>query len=840
MNNRIIITILSILLISTQVYADEPDYNLYIEANRQGNIQQALIHIERAYNRDRSNTTYTYNYGLMLNRNSRHNDAIRILSILPGDYNSAIVKWYLADSFQKLERTAEAVQVLTEAINNVPDTDNNKGFLYNKLFEILKNTLDTDRMAEYLDEIDRYYSGKPPEGLNTIEYYISSAFSLKAEEAAKQNNPNSFNLLQTAVLYYQRDVGTYNQHIHLYKTGQIYQTAGNFSEAIRHLLIVPQENYPLIRGYYLAESYKQTAKYNEALSTVISLYGTTEQTPYWWGYLYSVLFQSVVQKNSLTELLQHNSRYYQYQNTNNQDINHYTNYTICNYLIKQFENKISVNDNSAVDLYRIIKEYSNTNMGNYASYINLTNIDFLYSAYNYYRTNSNLLNNAYRHKILVIVLKELEAQWTDKEGTVHNNHNISDPSRINFYETGLSIMNMAYFYLTKGAVSIEYEFLETDSVIRKIKYSLWEGRGGAEAIDVYSPDLQTATPHLGQILYNNRNIYDTFIFVTPSEETPIAGTGGMSNLEYVPFLLYGTKRGAIMMGSTIMQSYMGLIHEFFHNIEGAYYEIHPFVSHIYRDSYRSLWPGWYKGEGELYYYEQVFNRIILPAGIDRLKFRQTTDEIQPETFNHQSEELRNFSLNQLELYSSKKTEAFVNYNNRDYNNALRLFIQAHNNYPNDPVVSEMIGYIYYLQNNFTDAYRYYKISSEILDDRDTIYMTGFLSEKLNRIDEAIACYNRTYELYNDHTALYNVGRLYYSRRDYQNAAQTFQKYLEEFTGAEYDIYALNLASWITIYQFKQYQLGIELIDQYINRVNQNEIKNDIRRYREAAVSLGQL
>ena len=112
-----------------------------------------------------------------------------------------------------------------------------------------------------------------------------------------------------------------------------------------------------------------------------------------------------------------------------------------------------------------------------------------------------------------------------------------------------------------------------------------------ESIATYSPVIETISPHPGNIFFKNINKYDSFVIVYPSKGITKICTGGLSHFMFVPYIMNSkNRRGLITLASESVSYPITFVHEFFHNIEGAYFKKFPFISHVYKDSYKKHWP----------------------------------------------------------------------------------------------------------------------------------------------------------------------------------------------------------------------------------------------------------
>ena len=286
-------------------------------------------------------------------------------------------------------------------------------------------------------------------------------------------------------------------------------------------------------------------------------------------------------------------------------------------------------------------------------------------------------------------------------------------------------------------------------------------------------------------------------FITCGREY-VSGTGGKSGLNFIPYVLTGKYSGNIMMGSGIMSSHRALLHEFFHNVESAYRENYNFIAHTYKEPYKKIWPKWYRGEGELFYYKYAFDNIISKDNFALLRFRDIVDDTDKSVFLTKNEYFIKHTIDDLKKADRYKNQAWDYYKENKFDKSLESFLLSYEFYKYDERVNEMIGWHYFKKEDFKPALRFYLESLGLSEKQNIASMVAYLFEKNGNIEEAISHYKSVYEKYGVANDLYNLSRLIYSTEDYGGAVKYFSEYLEKFNQEDFAIYSLNLLSWILV------------------------------------------
>jgi hypothetical protein len=308
-------------------------------------------------------------------------------------------------------------------------------------------------------------------------------------------------------------------------------------------------------------------------------------------------------------------------------------------LMKLFQETAFENiDNLDVAIYYAKKaaKLANEGLGKYNDYIAMglttADVSIMYNVLTYWKKNyQKNKNKAYNFKILILVYPKTRAKTTykaGKTGFINQNINKVDLESME-HRARFEYMRMFYFYLSKGKLLLSYDYKWTKSTMRELKYYNFETE--QEQIDSILPVPETATPDVGGIYFKTINDYDGYITLYPGTIEGYAGNSGWHFYPpFVPGYLNSTVRRA-NINLTLKQKEPGvLIHEFFHFVESIY-DVKPF--HVMWAHYKTVWPSWYKGEGEWYYYSKIFKRVVLPKGISNLFLRKEKDTTSLENYN---------------------------------------------------------------------------------------------------------------------------------------------------------------------------------------------------------------
>lgn len=822
-----ILLLIFYLVLNFNLFGNISYYNTAVEYYNKKDYKNALIYIEKAYNLEPEKDTVKYMYGVILFVNDKYIESINILKLIPIEYNTFYVQSYIVNSYRKLNNYDKVVETIMNAIPYIQNSDENKRYFYNQIFEIWKDQKKYILIKEYLKnnekDIYTYYSDKNSEWLDWIEFLITASFLDYAITLAENDNPESLDYLKLAIHYYSKDLGKYNQNILLESVGLAYHKKKLYEKAIEALKIVPDSDNRFLRANYLADSFRKINKKEEAVNVILNVIKQEEMKPYWKYYLYSMLFEMLRDLDRETTILEIENDYFLYQKNSKHDAFPYINYILLNYFFKKFEKYGIEEDYKKVDyFYKLGFKYYETDLKDNKKNINKNEIDIIYKAFHFYKDNKFKVDKAYKHKFLVLILKELNSSWNDLNGNKKYIHNYHQDQFIMDYDMSFKISQRLIYYFTKGEIFIEYDFHKVNSVVTEISHNKWERKN--EISQVYQPVLETSQPYnIGEILFKNRNNYDTICYITPSQNTPIEAIGGLIPLKYVPYIMYGVNRGMISTGSELMFTYKTIIHEFFHIVEGLYNKDYKLISHVYLDVNKNYWPSWYNGEGELIYYKYIFENVISKDNYKKLHIRDTIDNSDEKLFDKKREIFNKYKIEDLKKADEFKNQAW-NYNSeKNDDKALEYFLKSYNIVKENEEVIEAIGYYYYKKEMYDIALSYYLETFSINEKGNIVAMIGFLYERVGNTNEAIKYYKISYEKFNNYNDLYLVGSLYTKVKDYDNAYYYLEEYLKKFNDKEMAIHALDVISWILINEKKDYVKTIEIVSKYFDTVKDNKL-----------------
>ncbi len=129
-------------------------------------------------------------------------------------------------------------------------------------------------------------------------------------------------------------------------------------------------------------------------------------------------------------------------------------------------------------------------------------------------------------------------------------------------------------------------------------------------------------------------------------------------------------RCTILMGSSVLGDYLGLIHEFFHIVEANYRSEHKLIQHVFREPYKKMWPDWYNGEGELFYYDFVFKNLIAKTGFERLDFKKNQDTTPAESVKILTESIKGVEASHLREIAAYKNQGSIFFRDKLYDKAM--------------------------------------------------------------------------------------------------------------------------------------------------------------------------
>lgn len=257
---------------------------------------------------------------------------------------------------------------------------------------------------------------------------------------------------------------------------------------------------------------------------------------------------------------------------------------------------------------------------------------------NYWAKNQHNKNKAKKFKFLVLIYPEVDVtvRWP-KKGKVRLKDKYS-PRQLKALlykiKRTAEFTKRLYYYYSYGKLLMTFDFKVLKTKINHIKTSFFRSDYHNRKLRLsYDPILETAAPTPGKVYYETINKYDGYIniFAFPFINAT-ASSGGLRNIMLVPKKLYSrVRRFFVILAARYYQDKLDFwFHEIFHGIQSIY-GLYP--AHGFMRAYKSRWPSWYKGQGEFYYFQELFRRKVIPRGIERMILRTNKCRVSKELFN---------------------------------------------------------------------------------------------------------------------------------------------------------------------------------------------------------------
>lgn len=264
-------------------------------------------------------------------------------------------------------------------------------------------------------------------------------------------------------------------------------------------------------------------------------------------------------------------------------------------------------NNKIDDAEKVFKEFINTtpiNKFNYEKEYSLN--DFQH--YKDSLTPKNIINNnPIKYVITVIWINEINTKYINSNGEEVIIRGVFNEN-INDYNNSLMLFSkvIEMFFKNNIKIEIKKEFLP-DTIIKEVKTIKYRNSNQI-SLTISPSKIEPYPKYISKYL----DYTDVFILVLPTEQKGLSSAGlvsySYSNKSY--------KKGTIVISKNRLLIPQTLIHEFIHVIEQKF-KIPE--KHFYEDFYKEKWPKWYKGEGQLTYYKNFIEKIILKQNIGILK-----------------------------------------------------------------------------------------------------------------------------------------------------------------------------------------------------------------------------
>jgi tetratricopeptide (TPR) repeat protein len=825
-----------LLFIST---AFAGNYEEFVKAWGEKNYPKALQFIEKAYAEKPGDMKNVYWYAMALYQNQQYQETAVVLKKLPQDYDPLKVNWYIGDCLLKTGQLKESVSYFLNALS-APDNDKKfKQSVYVSLIDSYIKVSNTQGLSALSGDYSIYIKANPEINAAYMNYRFASYFQGIAihygtngnlQNAAEWNKKSAqianygmgkyskyfdpfgyaygfvkAKQFQTAYDLFQKasvtnpglkylwnynetliNLGYTNRAIELLKTGlKTYQKSDNDAQWLT----------PLYANFMVSCAYTKNVKdYEEMENTIFSFYASKPNPYFYWG------------KFAIARM---------YLNLGFQ-------YTGTKDAVKWLKKSISIAE-SGLDKFQ----------GLYR----LQDVKVLLDAEQFWQQYSTgKLPGAYKMKFLFWVWGESSGKWTDGDGNTKTVNKKFNPGDTNEILMNFKVFRTVYFYFTGGEVLPEMELvLLTNCAVgfsQITNNTKLKGADGKPIIEMHAwrPVDGTNLQYPWKLLATNINNYDVFVSIFPFDI--FCGFAVYGQLQIVPLIKSGAYRGGFVMTDEAVSQPWTMIHEFFHNIESIYREpVKAKVDlsiHIYKDSFKKYWPAWYKGQGELFYYNYIFKNYLKDKGYQLLHLKETLDTTPLEKYEQYWGYFKKSNFPVMWEAFSLKTKGIGLYVSGDIQKARQFLEKSFLLFPYFYDNIDMLGKIYYKDKVYDKALKYLLIELELGETNQSILtMTAFCYEQTGELDKALDMQLLAYQDFGKKTVnLYFAAKLLYTMSKYTESAGYLEKLVSEHLYADYWQNAVNLLANIYTYKLIDYKKVMKLFDSYYKDIKLDYLIKD--------------
>jgi len=802
-------------------------YSQFIKYNKAKNKRLALKYIRLAHLQKPNNKTYGYWYGIVLNNAKKYRQAITIFKKLGTDYKPLQINWYIGQAYKNRGDFAQATVYLKKALEHPDTKDCWKRYAYNSLIDVLIKVKKADDLLRWEEEILKYYKPLAADKSKWVKYKMCRFYLEQAIELAKLKK------IKRSTFFYSKckqmlalGIGNLRKYIYLYKYALVFSRQKKYLKAAKLLENLPDYKKSQAIYWYLYQAYSKAKMDQKAIASLRKGLSTKKKKKSWNQFFYSRLLQLLTKTENVAGVIALEKKALGYLHSTGAKSAFWYSYLVAKfYRDKGYEMMAKDRADEADDFFRRALSRYHQGLGKHKKYFNSQKIVFIRKVNRFWQDKRHLADQAYQHKFLFIVLQHIDAFWKDKNGKKHHTKYSIKDSVKESYKPAYSQFKKIIYYLTKGQIHLRFKTVIHPGTVRNIRYSLWKSAKGAngksaQEIDIYAPVIETMTPDPGEIFYKQRNNFDSFVTVFPSKGITGVCTGGMTRLSYVPLLKSSRHlRGKINMASTTMggNSARTLVHEFFHNIEGAYRKWNKFPAHVYQKAFRRYWPVWYQGQGELQYYKKFFEKIVFPNNINRLYFRDKKEKLTQKEYQQKRNQFSNYSIKNLKKAKKLYQKGWkLFWKTKQYNQAIAVFKKSLTLFPDDDSTHELLGHGLYKTKQFKLSLIHYRRAIALdKPTRQRLEMIATLLRETKKISQAAAAYKSLYEQHPTHPVyLYYLARCYKKGNQFRKAVACYNRYLHNHIDQNWAQYALNNSASILISKFKDYKQTRQLISTY--------------------------
>lgn len=701
------LTLLAVLLLlpGADLRAKSVDLRGFHRLLRTKNYPQAVRVIAPLSQADPGNGRLGFWYGYALYRTGSYALTVQVMDRPPVHaYNPLSTVYYAAQAYFHLGRNRAAVELLQRGLR-LPE-GRRKGYRYH-FYSLLLKIHEKNRAWTQLAETLRRYSGYLQGGGAVHSGYpgysgVRALLRGSTEQAKAGRAEAALQLLQQAVPFFGLEMKKYRRYFRPEMPAWAFYNKKQYADVLRAVELIPEQYRSAAAEMLRVRAAYRGGRTEQALvlwRSVLHRYG--QRLPYgeWW-----YAFYMLGNLGRHRELLALEGPVRSVHQRAAKKLPDYIRFRLAHSRLRLVPELVMRGEDwAALRAVREALQLYRRGLGKNTGAVNLSQTVFLEKALAYWTANRKTARPEWTHRFLVVVYSDLDAGFTGFDGRKKQVRDHLPASGMDDYRACLETVRRVFFYMSRGRLDLSFEYKYFPTTVRRVKAVTAGLR--TKAIDgrpksdkgYFHPDRSFYDPHPGQYLFGQRNRYDSFIHVFPSRGLTSTSTGGRGRLQFVPGALSGrVLRGQLTIAGSSFRSYSFrlLVHEFFHTVEGSFRFVYKTPVHIYRPRFRRWWPAWYRGEGELQYYDGVFQRYFNPAGFRVLNFSSRRDPLTDGDLQTALRLSASVPLEQRLQAEALAADAGRRYALRDYRGALQLYRRSWQLYPGSLSVCRRMAWLY--------------------------------------------------------------------------------------------------------------------------------------------------
>ncbi|OHD56337.1 MAG: hypothetical protein A2Y33_12075 [Spirochaetes bacterium GWF1_51_8] len=842
---------LLIILFTVSSFVFAGNYDDFVKAWAANDYSKALLYIEKAYAEKPGDQKITYWYAMALYRNKKYDETITVLKKLPPAYDPLIVNWYIGDCLRKTGKTQESAGYLVLALSAPDNTKKFKQSVFGSLIDTyikISNTQGLDGLSgDYL----AYIEANPEINAGYMNYRFASYFQGVAvqygtngkKEAGVEWNKKSAQFAGYGMGDYAKYYDPFGYAYGFVKAKMYSDAYGIFTGA---QTAIPSLKY-LWNYTEVLKNLGLTNKGIALLKTGLKNYTKSENDAIWLKSLYrSLILLCAFEKDTQTyELFEKEIADFFAKNPS-------PDYAGAKYAAASMYMKLGFEKTGTKDaqVYLAKSIAAGKGLDQFKDALRPQDIRIVLDAEKFWAQNAaSMVKSAYRMKFLYWVWGESSGVWTDAGGITKTVNKKFNPACTNEIYRSFMVFRTVYFYFTGGKVLPEIEIvLLTNRAVGFSQITNNSKLTGADGKPVeekhaWRPVDGTNSQYPWMFLATNINRYDVFVTVFPFDA--MSGFAICGPLQIVPLIKNGAYRGAFVMTDLAFSQPWTTIHEFFHNIENIYREPvkakFDLVIHLYKDVFKKYWPSWYKGQGELFYYEYVFRNFLKTHDkeFQLLHLKETPDTTPLWKYGQYWSYFKKETFPAMWEANKLKTAGLEYYKNGDTQKAQVLLEKSFKIFPYFKDGVEFLGKIYYNQKDYANAKKYLFYTLEIAETNQSVLtLAAYCCEQTGELDKSLEMHMLAYDAYGKKSQnLYYAAKSLFTLKRFAESAEYLEKLIAVHQGDEYWQNAVNLLANLYVYQSIDYQKAKKLMDNYYTRIKEEYLLKTSTIY--YAIALGE-